>query len=258
MWLPSWSTFSVQAWSDIFWVIHRLGDWDWFVGQWVFSVEVRFNPSPKISLSRRQVWQDLHYCIDKSQTNIWCIYDWDVRKYCRWFHCCMFSLMHILHVKHLFLSTPILFFSQYSKGLLSSRFPNQIFCLPMYSLDMGSYSQGLGNLPVLVNTYTWWRSSLFCVHSGSAANFIPPRSKYFPEHRFFSNTSEPWSSSLWVEYRACKSGLSNIYSVHICHVRLGNFYAKFKKTNQLKLLMKLLEASCKKQIRVLNSIWSLT
>lgn len=29
----------------------------------------------RIGIKVQQVWQDLHYCIDKSQTNIWCIYD---------------------------------------------------------------------------------------------------------------------------------------------------------------------------------------
>jgi len=67
----------------------------------------------------------------------------------------MSSLMHILHVKHkrLVLSTPILSFSIFQRTAFQQISQQNFLSVPMYSLDMGDHSQGLGNLPVLGNIY---------------------------------------------------------------------------------------------------------
>jgi hypothetical protein len=144
----------------------------------------------------------------------------------------MLSLMHILYIKQqpLFLSTPILSFSVFQGTAFQQIYQPNFLSVPMYSLDIGGYSQGLRNMPVLGNMYIWWRSSLCCIHSGSLLTLSLLGPNIILNKSLFKHL---WGMVIkFVSgVRACKPGLSYIYSIHMCHVWLGILKQNLKKEN---------------------------
>ena len=127
-----------------------------------FRVDIRFNPSPKISLSRRQNWDPKCNRCGKICTTVLTSPKLTFGAYIT-LRCkknivggFIAVYLHSLHVKrqHLFLSTPILSFTMFQGTAFQQISQPNFLSVPMYLLDMGGYSQGLGNLPVLGNMYT--------------------------------------------------------------------------------------------------------